>query len=429
MKIKQVIALAMISSILASTGCSSGNDSMPQKDATESTGQTVDVAEQNKQVIKGKIYTMNGWSKTYFDLAVEKWEKSQSLYKLEYPDEMLSTVNTQSLQKISTAILSGKDVDLIDITDLPYETYIEKGAFYPIELDEEILEGLYPNIRKICERDGELMMVPTAISFPILLVFHKAGEEIAQKIDLKQCNMSEFLAFAEETQKNLPEGSALIPKGTAQYFQDYVMQLFYHETIGSNESITKENLEELFSLLDTIKSWEHPSYDVSAIWEKGEVAQESIYFMPGYYNNFTDDKFFKLYPMPMSDEGYYYGTPTELFATASDSNQEGVNDLLNYLAGEEEQVLNISTFALPVNGAYTTEYKEAFYAWIGGGYDYGERQVELLELLMGRMQGFGSTELHYKALGQQARDYLGGKQTKEEAITAIIRYMELNAVK
>ncbi|MGL5677530.1 MAG: hypothetical protein ACRDDX_14060 [Cellulosilyticaceae bacterium] len=429
MKLKQVIALAMVGSMLASTGCNSGNSPVPQNGEAESMGQTADVAEQNKQAIKGKIYTLNKWNKTQFALAVEKWEKTQDAYRLEYPDEMIEEVNTQTLQRISTAILSGKDVDLIEITDLPYETYLEKGALYPIELDEQILEGIYPGIRKICERDGELMMVPTAMMFPSLYVFHKSGEELTQKIDLNQCTMSEFLAFTEEAQKNMPEGRALIPKETAWYFQEYVMQLFYHETIGLNEPVTRENLEELFTLLDTIQGWEHPSYGGSDMWEKGEVAQESIYFMPGYFDRFRTEELFNLYPMPMSDEGYYYGIPTELFATASDSNQEGVNDLLNYLVGKEEQVLNISTYALPVNSKYGTEYKDAFYAWIKGCYDDGERKLELMEVLMERMQGFASTELNYKAIEEHAKDYLEGKQSKEQAITAIIRYMELNAVK
>lgn len=421
-KIRKCIAMLAVVSMMGNVGCMERN-TQPEGVAQKLNQKLDDSA---AKMIGCIGYTLADWEEKQFLNAVDKWEKSQSMYSMNYRNEGLAAINTQTLQKVSSDLMAGKDGAMIEMTRLPYNAYMEKGALYPIDLNTEIVEGLYPMIRQMCEKDGKLMMIPTGVHFPVLRVNKDFVKSVEQEIDLTKCTITTFLEIAKQIQETLPENMALFPKDSEGYLATYIMQLFYHDAIVENTPITKESLEALIQTLETLKSWEHPYYTVEEVYQNDRGEKDEIVFMVGFYTAFGSEEDFAMYPMPLSDTGYYYATPRRLFGIISEEGKKGVEDLLGYLLSEEEQTNNMFD-TLPVSSAYTARYKENYCKKIGNrAVEEAERQIQQLETLMGLAQGFASTNLGYKAIEEQINAYLGGKQSKDQAITAILRYMTLN---
>lgn len=78
---------------------------------------------------------------------------------------------SDALRTLNTNIMAGKGPDVLILDGMPIDSYIEKGMLADLSglLDEiEQSDGLFENIARAYEKNGQVNAVPTGFQVPIL---------------------------------------------------------------------------------------------------------------------------------------------------------------------------------------------------------------------------------------------------------------------
>jgi ABC-type glycerol-3-phosphate transport system substrate-binding protein len=115
---------------------------------------------------------------------------------------------------ISTEIMAGKGTDLISVSNLPYQKYIDKGVL--LNLSDSIKEDAgfktgdyYANILDACKYKGNLYAMPISFMFSAMIADKEVLEKEAVTISDTGWTVEDFLEIAEKVTKDTNNDGAV----------------------------------------------------------------------------------------------------------------------------------------------------------------------------------------------------------------------------
>lgn len=132
---------------------------------------------------------------------------------------------------------SGTDIYVMSVQSQAYDALFGRG--YMAELEDETIraavEGMYPGIRAVLERDGEIVAVPIGLYGWTVGLNAEGFEKIGVSLDEVPDNWPEFLDFLAELPDKLPED------GKVRIFEEYWTQEDLRLTMLTNILTTYSN--------------------------------------------------------------------------------------------------------------------------------------------------------------------------------------------
>jgi ABC-type glycerol-3-phosphate transport system substrate-binding protein len=281
---------------------------------------------------------------------------SHRIHIIDYSSFNLTEDSTSGLTRLIIDIITGKDLDIIDLTGLPFNDFARRGMFvdlYPfLDVDPELSRsGLIEGILNKDEIDGKLYRIIPGFGIRTLIGSSDVlGSEPGW-------NMDEFLTVLEENpQADTPLGA----RYSNQYFLLVSLSHNMHEyvdRVSGTVDFNNSSFIELLELANTFPSGYGPYTIVPFI--SGRQIMMSLTF-----SDFSSYRFWRalfgrnivLKGFPSEDRNGHVIVPkTCLAITTRCSDVDGAWEFLRATLKENFQRNNVTTTSFPVS---TTVFEE-----------------------------------------------------------------------
>jgi len=352
-------------------------------------------------------------------LEEEDAEPSQQIPKHDY------------IQNLNTELLAGQGCDIINVCELPYESYVQKGASLDLTASiEPVRDQLLTNIIDACTLDGKLYAIPVRYNVPMIY---------APSEDVSKLGTIEDLVSYAKTHTD----SSFLGNFTFPIFIDHFLPFGINKMIPEHKSVDTVQISNyLLSLKAIADQTGIVEYlDNNAVFhfasnlpETGGLAMESVNGMRLFTLNstYTDYCHYGYTTLERS-----FSPSIELAVNSSSKQADLAKEFILFCLNEPIQECDLED-GLPVQteALEKTTFKPAW----STAYIY-DKDGNLTEVPLVKITGDLRTEFlnKIKSLNQLAvsddaletimnahlPDYLNGKKTLEETVTAIQNKLNL----
>lgn len=186
-------------------------------------------------------------------------------------------VSSDDIRTLNTELLSGKGADILLLSGLPSDAYIEKGILTDLT---KIAKGLMKEnaylenaVKNTVQKDGKIYGIPVKITVPVMY----GDEQIEKALD----SLDSLGAYLEKN----PD-AAIFGATDKKYIRDFLFQMYQEELIGEDGSVDKSSMEQLLRLaVDIAKNSKTDLFE-----GEEESGRDSLFENPGgiYIANHAD---------------------------------------------------------------------------------------------------------------------------------------------
>lgn len=343
-------------------------------------------------------------------------------YKLEISKQQIGG-NEESLQQLSTKILSGDTPDILDLTYLPYNKYTEKGVLGGIEETKlkEIMPMYDPSISSVLTKEGKIYALPLSIGVPTIGVNKEILAQMEQKVEEKQYLVDEFLDLLNELEEQKLEGVYLLPKDSSEYILMHLLNIYYYTYDDYPEDTKKEEINKILEATDKLKRFEHPQFDMWTVLKNSKGERDQVVLFPNivsYYNVIT--QVYDYIPMIALEKELYPVYANEIIGI---STQKGVikekqEEFISYTFSDKMQYdTGFPARSLVVN----TKARQEIINFHLQKYPELKASINIIEDMIRQTDFIISQELGVDEIRKQVGAYLYDNQSREKTVDEIYK--------
>ena len=423
------------------------------------------------------IYSL--YENEYIEQAIVKYQKEHpDVYinyeiGIDYNSTETITVD-DAIKALNTEIMAGKGPDLINLSYLPLESYIDKGLLDDISgiLDSLNKEDLFTNVLTHGSKDDKVYAIPAI--FNISLLFNKTDKEIKSLSDLannvkaikesysgdllQPINADEILYyFYRNCESSLLNDDNSLNKDALKEFLNNIKTIYDEAKDSHSDAIIKSHDENLKMFeeyksgskengIDKSESFAKFFYSyggdyISAYSEGGTAVNIAhIYSPEDFATIYSGAKTCNVKFNVWSGMGDAVVTPNVLIGLCSKSeNKETATDFINALFTEEYQSMGVYS-GIPLN-KNSLKYEINVSNMIGGSIvsadvsgneiqiEYKELSDEEINEIVSLIESYNGWEVvDYKIIDETIEDmtsYVEGKISIDDAISNIDKKLKV----
>ncbi|WP_243454611.1 ABC transporter substrate-binding protein [Desulfosporosinus fructosivorans] len=243
---KKIISLLLLAVLLtvSLTACGTGSKTVSQQQSQEVI--TVSVPASNRQL----------------ELAISKFQQEHPEYRIDiqtYP----SSDNETYVKNLNTQILSGKGPDIISVAGLPYDKYVAKNILANLSdmmaSDKSFDKSkYYSNIFDAMKTNGSLYVLPTSLTFNVLMANQGILDQSSIKIDDGHWTWNDFKSASEKVTQKDGAGAgnrAALPGVSSMDMLNLFTGGSYSNYIDTNNKKASFTSQGFIDLLNTVKAF------------------------------------------------------------------------------------------------------------------------------------------------------------------------------